>query len=830
MLNTSDNSDSEQDNRPELVSCPHIQSINYGYLQQRFGEHKWKELVRTKMIRCKEDECKVISPYTWACLGENCAHIGCGRDQNQHAQHHATDKTHPLCINTTTLVIWCYLCDNEILEADLQVEQHAALVSFIRDLVKRSIETKEPTSSGSNTPNGNNSNNSNGNHLNNSNNSVKGKGNAKNKHQGLCGMDNLGNTCYLNSAIQCLSNCPPLTRFFLKCDLPPNIANIRRTKLSVSFQVLLRHLWSGNYQYIRPVDFVRDIFDLFPIFRGYGQQDSQELLMEVLSRLHDELKYEIPPQQRIESKPTETNATQTPTQTTQTTQTTQSQSSESTQSQPSTQPPQTQTAQTPQLKNSQGSQNTQNSSNAPPKQFKSIISDIFEGALLSKAKCLNCGKTSPTRDKSWNLTVSIPTKKIVRPDDKNAQKEKSKQSWFSSVTDFVGITSRTVSLEDCLYSFCSVEGLTGQDQYRCEFCKALHDSEKCLSIVSLPEILVIHIKRFRYDSYFANKLSNHVAFPLEGLDMSPFCAAPGDLDATKDNVNSVGHLYDLIGIISHSGVLGGGHYVSYAKHKRTKKWHNFNDNYVSEIPEQEILNVQAYVLFYHRRIPKRLEEERKRVKELRAHSSVEVCISKDWWNKFKTLSDPGKIDHSKFVCRHGNVKRWAGKGGIEHQLKVISQEAYDFLISRYGGGPQITPSYENALTCIQCRKEEESLIERRAAEKEAINARDRSNLLPGEYWCLIDTHWVEKWKEFVFSEATDTPPGPISNSRLLDPVTGKPRPHLSRGGDYRGVILAIWDYFHSIYGGGPLIARQTLDIYDTPLLIKTDIEKPKENS
>jgi len=313
-----------------------------------------------------------------------------------------------------------------------------------------------------------------------------------------------------------------------------------------------------------------------------------------------------------------------------------------------------------------------------------------------------------------------------------------------------------------------------------------------------------------------------VTFPLEGLDMTPFCASKADLDVVRDNVNNVGHVYDLIGLISHSGVLGGGHYVAYGKNKKSKKWYNYNDNYVSEISEQDILNVQAYVLFYHRRIPKSLEEERKRVKELKMQSSVEVCVPKDWWNKYKTLSDPGKIDNSKFVCRHGNVKRWAGKGGIENQLKIISKEGFDFLISRYGGGPQISPCYDNALTCIQCRKDEENLIERRAAEKEAINARDRSTLLPGEYWCLIDTHWVEKWKEFILSESSDTPPGPISNTRLIDSATGNPRPHLSRGADYRGVILAIWDYFHSIYGGGPLIARQTLDIYDTPLVIKSE--------
>ncbi len=60
------------------------------------------------------------------------------------------------------------------------------------------------------------------------------------------------------------------------------------------------------------------------------------------------------------------------------------------------------------------------------------------------------------------------------------------------------------------------------------------------------------------------------------------------------------------------------------------------------------------------------------------------------------------------------------------------------------------------------------------------------------------------------------PPGPISNHLLLK-QNGDPIQNLRPGrvGHYRGINVKVWSVFLGIYGGGPLLRRKTLDIYDT---------------
>ncbi|XVF53187.1 hypothetical protein PTKIN_Ptkin05aG0080200 [Pterospermum kingtungense] len=121
----------------------------------------------------------------------------------------------------------------------------------------------------------------------------------KGEKGGLAGLQNLGNTCFMNSALQCLVHTPPLAEYFLK-DYSDEISTVNplgmHGELALAFGELLRKLWSSGRTAIAPRVFKGKLARFAPQFSGYNQHDSQELLAFLLDGLHEDLN-------RVKQKP-----------------------------------------------------------------------------------------------------------------------------------------------------------------------------------------------------------------------------------------------------------------------------------------------------------------------------------------------------------------------------------------------------------------------------------------------------------------------------------------------------------------------------------------------
>jgi len=152
-----------------------------------------------------------------------------------------------------------------------------------------------------------------------------------------------------------------------------------------------------------------------------------------------------------------------------------------------------------------------------------------------------------------------------------------------------------IGVDACLDGFTRSEVLQQSDMWYCSKFTKHQRATKKFDLWRLPEILIIHLKRFQYNSIFREKISTFVDFPIEGLNLSKWLVN----DDEKSRA-----VYDLYAVSNHFGGMGGGHYTAFAKNLLNNQWYNLDDNSVSRMDDtKQLKSSAAYVLFYKRREP-----------------------------------------------------------------------------------------------------------------------------------------------------------------------------------------------------------------------------------
>ncbi|KAK4516826.1 Ribosomal_L14e domain-containing protein [Mucor velutinosus] len=166
--------------------------------------------------------------------------------------------------------------------------------------------------------------------------------------------------------------------------------------------------------------------------------------------------------------------------------------------------------------------------------------------------------------------------------------------------DMTAQQKKQVTLSDCLDEFTKEEELSEEDLWYCPKCKKHQRATKKFDLWRMPEIMVVHLKRFSHSRTWRDKIDALIDFPTSELDLTDRVLSIEDHASVKDEDRLV---YDLYGVDNHYGGLGGGHYTSFAQNFEDGYWYNFDDSHVSKVDVNDVKTTAAYLLFYKRRRP-----------------------------------------------------------------------------------------------------------------------------------------------------------------------------------------------------------------------------------
>ncbi|CAG8316997.1 unnamed protein product [Penicillium salamii] len=179
-----------------------------------------------------------------------------------------------------------------------------------------------------------------------------------------------------------------------------------------------------------------------------------------------------------------------------------------------------------------------------------VLPDLFVGKTKTYISCINVDYESSRVEDFWDIQLNVRGNK---------------------------------TLDDSFKDYIQVETLEGENKYEAGAPYGLQDAKKGVIFESFPPVLHLHLKRFEYDLNLdmMAKVNDLHTFPME-FDAAPYLSSGAD--------KSESWIYQLHGVLVHSGNLDAGHYYAFLKPTKDGHWYRFDDDRVNRATDKEVLD------------------------------------------------------------------------------------------------------------------------------------------------------------------------------------------------------------------------------------------------